>query len=119
MSVTKTSKGSSTYSLRRRIAMFVNAVTSFSSKPLVLIFYLGCVISLLAGLAALQLVIRRVFFGVFLEGWPSLIASIWLLGGLTILCLGVIGIYLSKVFTETKQRPYTIIRQVYGSSDRR
>ena len=46
-------------------------------------------------------------------GWASVIVSIWLLGGITIFCLGVIGIYLSKIFIEVKQRPYTIIRDIY------
>lgn len=111
--VKKHSKGSSSYTLGRKITILINAVTSFSDKPLVFIFYLGCVIVLLSGVAALYLVIRRVFFGVFLAGWPSLIVSTWLLGGLTIFCLGVIGIYLSKIFIETKQRPYAVIRRIY------
>jgi putative glycosyltransferase len=64
-------------------------------------------------LCAAYLVVRRIFFGDYLEGWPSLIVSIWLLGGLTILCLGVIAIYLSKMFMETKRRPYTIVRQIH------
>jgi putative glycosyltransferase len=79
----------------------------------VLIFYLGFIISIFAVGAAFYLVIRRIFFGILLTGWPSLIVSIWLLGGLTTVCLGIIGIYLSKIFMETKQRPYTVIRQIY------
>lgn len=111
--VRKYDRTASTYNLRRKTSHFVNAVTSFSSKPLVLIFYLGCVMLLVSSIAALDLLIRRMFFGVLLAGWPSLIISIWLLGGLTIFCLGLIGIYLSKIFIEVKHRPYTIIRHVY------
>ena len=44
-------------------------------------------------------------------------ASIWLLGGLIISFIGVVGIYLSKIFSETKRRPYTIVRQIYGKQD--
>lgn len=113
ITVTKTYKGNSSYHLRRRIAILVNAVTSFSNKPLVLIFYLGIAISLLAGLAGLDLIIRRLVFGTLLEGWPSLIISVWFLGGLMIFCIGIIGIYLSKIFMEVKQRPYTIIKEIY------
>lgn len=120
--VEKAHKGHTAYNVRRRVAMLVNAITSFSNKPLVFIFYLGIGISLLAGIAAIYLVIRRIFFGEFLAGWPSLIVSIWFLSGLVIFCLGIIGIYLSKIFTETKQRPYTITRKVYerdaGDSER-
>ena len=111
--VTKHDKGNSSYNLRRKISILVNSITSFSNKPLLFIFYLGSIILFISSLAALHLIIRRVFFGVLLAGWPSLMVTLWLLGGLTIFCVGVIGIYLSKIFTETKERPYTIIRQIY------
>jgi putative glycosyltransferase len=111
--IQKKSRPESTYSLRRKLAVLVSAVTSFSNKPLIFIFYLGCVIVALSGVAAAYLVVRRIIFGVLLEGWPSLIVSIWLLGGITIFCVGLIGIYLSKMFMEVKQRPYTIIREIY------
>lgn len=117
LAVQKHRKGSSTYDLSQKVSVFVNSVTSFSTKPLVFIFYLGCTIVLLSSLAALFLIVRRVFFGVYLAGWPSLIVSVWLLGGLTIFCLGVIGIYLSKIYMETKQRPYTVIRHIYERTD--
>ena len=113
MAVVKHAKGSSTYTLRRKIAMFVNSVTSFSKKPLILVFYLGCVISAVSAAAVAYLSIRRIFFGVYLEGWPSLIASTWLLGGIMIFCLGVIGIYIANIFSEVKERPYTVVRHVY------
>jgi putative glycosyltransferase len=61
-------------------------------------------------------VIRRLFFGELLQGWPSLIVSIWFLGGVTLLALGTIGVYLAKVFSEVKQRPNTTIRQVYEAT---
>src|SRR6266849_2699835 len=111
--VKKLHRNSSTYSLSKKISHFVNAIAAFSNKPLVLIFYVGSIIIIVASVAAFYLIIRRVFWGVLLEGWASLIVSIWLLGGITIFCIGVIGIYLAKVFTETKQRPYTIIRDIY------
>jgi putative glycosyltransferase len=113
VSVTKQSRGASSYSLARRIVHFVNAITSFSDRPLAFVFYLGFTISFLASLAASYLIVRRVFFGVLLAGWPSVMVSIWLLGGLTLFSLGIIGIYLSRVFVETKQRPYTIVRRLY------
>ena len=105
--------------LRRKVSHFVNAMTSFSSKPLVLIFYFGCIILFLSTIAAIDLIIRKLIFGALLEGWASLIVSIWLLGGLTIFCLGVIGIYLSKIFIEVKQRPYTIVKDIYEYSPHR
>ena len=112
--VKKHHKATSSYGLRQKVAHLVNAITSFSNKPLVLIFYLGCFILLISSIAALDLIIRKLLFGTLLEGWASLIVSIWLLGGLTIFCLGVIGIYLAKIFIEVKQRPYTIVKRTYG-----
>jgi putative glycosyltransferase len=69
-----------------------------------------------SSIAAIDLIVRKLLFGTLMEGWASLIVSIWLLGGLTIFCLGVIGIYLSKIFIEVKQRPYTIIKQTYEAA---
>jgi putative glycosyltransferase len=111
--VTKHVRSATTYTLGRKVSVLVNAITSFSVRPLELIFYLGLTIGGLASAAAAYLIVRRMFFGILLPGWPSLIVSVWLLGGLILACLGIIGIYLSKVFIETKQRPYTIVRHVY------
>jgi putative glycosyltransferase len=111
--VNKHSKGKSAYNLRRKISIFVNSITSFSNKPLIFIFILGCAILLISGIPAFYLIIRTIFYGDLLAGWPSLIVSIWLLGGLITFCLGIIGIYLSKIFMETKQRPYTVIRETH------
>lgn len=110
--VRKGARPRSSYTLRRKVSVFVDAVTSFSDRPLKLIFYLGLFIFLVSLAAATLLVVRRVFFGVLLAGWPSVMVSLWLLGGLTLFSLGVIGIYLQKVFIETKQRPYTIVRAI-------
>src|SRR5213078_2105176 len=77
------------------------------------VFYLGLLVFGVSALAALGLVIRRLFFGVMLDGWPSLMVSIWMLGGLIIFCQGVIGIYLAKVYQEAKRRPPTITREVF------
>jgi putative glycosyltransferase len=113
LTVTKHSRATSTYGWGHKAAILVNSITSFSDRPLVFIFYLGTAIVLLAGAAAGYLVVRRLFFGTLLAGWASLMVSIWLLGGLTLFSLGIIGIYLSKVFLETKQRPYTIVRAIH------
>ena len=111
--IAKRSKGTTTYSLGRKASLLVDSITSFSDRPLVLIFYLGLLIGTASSLAAVYLVIRRMFFGVALPGWPSLIVSVWMLGGLMLICLGIIGIYLSRVFIETKQRPYTIVSDIH------
>ncbi len=111
--VDKGHKGSSTYSLRMKLNFAVTSITAFSNVPLVLVFYLGMIVTAVSVSAALITLLAKLFFIDFGLGWPSLIISIWFLGGLTFSFLGVIGMYLSKVFVETKDRPYTIIRQSY------
>jgi putative glycosyltransferase len=114
MPVNKGSRASRpTYGFADRVAVMVNALTSFSSKPLVYIFYLGCAIMALSAIAGGYLAYRTLVHGVAVSGWPSLIVSIWFLGGTTIFSLGVIGMYVSKVFMETKERPYTIVRATH------
>lgn len=112
--VRKLATSKSTYTLRRKLSLLVNSVTSFSNLPLVWIFYVGAIIFALAWVYTLYLTVRWLFFSATLAGWTSVMASIWLLGGLVISFMGVIGIYLSKVFSETKRRPYTIVRNIYG-----
>ncbi len=112
--VKKLSRGNSTYTFGRKISLLVNSVTSFSNAPLVGIFYIGAAISMIAILYIAYLVVVWAFLGKPPTGWTSVMASIWLLGGLVISFIGVVGIYLAKIFSETKQRPYTIVRQVYG-----
>jgi putative glycosyltransferase len=112
ITVEKKDRGASTYGIGKRLAIVVNAVTSFSNRPLVYIFYLGVFIMVTAAVAGAVLIWFVLFHGVGVgvAGWPSLVISVWFLGGMTIFCLGVIGMYLSKVFMETKDRPYTVIR---------
>jgi len=106
-----------TYTFRSKMSLLVNSVTSFSNAPLICIFYIGLAISFLAGTYTAYLLIHWLFFTKPLSGWTSIMASIWLLGGLVISFIGVVGIYLSKIFSETKRRPYTIVRQVYGKAE--
>ncbi|MDE3059658.1 MAG: glycosyltransferase family 2 protein [Pseudomonadota bacterium] len=112
--VKKHSHSPTTYTLRRKLAMLVNAVTSLSSLPLVFIFYTGLVILGIAMAFALWFAMEWAFFARPHSGWTSVIISIWLLGGLMISFIGIIGIYLSKVFSETKQRPRAIVREIHG-----
>jgi putative glycosyltransferase len=112
--VAKHSTSQTTYTLRRKLSLLVNSVTSFSNAPLVSIFYVGVAISLMALVYIAYLMLHWAFLARPLSGWTSVMASIWLLGGMIISFIGVIGIYLSKIFSETKQRPYTIVRRIHA-----
>jgi putative glycosyltransferase len=112
--IVKHSTSKSSYTFRHKMAVLVNSVTSFSNAPLVGIFYIGLGISLVALAYIIYLLIQWTFLATPLSGWTSIMASVWLIGGMVISFIGVVGIYLSKIFSETKQRPYTIVRQVYA-----
>lgn len=112
--VRKHSTSETTYTFRRKMSLFINSVTCFSNKPLIGIFYIGVAISLFAIIQISYLLIHWMFLTKPLSGWTSVIASIWLLGGMIISFIGIVGIYLSKIFSETKQRPYSIVRQIYA-----
>lgn len=103
-----------TYDLRRKLRLLVDSITSFSNSPLVFIFNVGIAIFGMSILYCTYLLVIWLFFAKPPSGWPSVMASIWLLGGLVISFLGVIGIYLSKIFMEAKRRPYSIVREIYG-----
>jgi putative glycosyltransferase len=115
--IKKHSTSETTYTFRRKMSLLVNSVTSFSNVPLVGIFYIGVIIFLMAGIVTVYLLFNWVFLAKPFNGWTSVMVSIWLLGGLVISFIGVVGIYLSKIFSETKRRPYTIVRHIYGRKD--
>jgi putative glycosyltransferase len=116
--VTKHASSETTYTFSKKLSHFVNAVTSFSSLPLVFTFYAGLVISVSAVVFIGYLAIKYFFIATPPSGYTSLIASIWLFSGLIIFFLGIQGIYIAKIFSEVKQRPYTIIRSIYrGARD--
>jgi putative glycosyltransferase len=114
--IKKHSTSKTTYTLRRKLSLLVNSVTSFSNAPLRSIFYIGLAISSFAIFYIVYLLVQWMFFIKPLSGWTSVMASIWLLGGMIISFIGVVGIYLSKIFSETKQRPYSIIKHIYAKT---
>lgn len=114
--VNKGQRSSTSYGLARKVNHAINAITSFSEAPLRLIFGVGMGIFGVSLVIAIYLIIQRLLSGSALEGWTSVMVSVWLLGGLVISFVGVIGIYLSKIFVETKNRPPFIIRTVHGQS---
>lgn len=114
--VKKHSTTPTTYSIAKRVGHAINSIISFSEVPLRMIFYIGVIIFDSALLYIGNLVFHRVVLSTIPDGWTSVMASIWLLGGMVIMFLGLIGIYLSKVFSETKQRPSFIVREIYGQT---
>lgn len=100
--------GESKYPLKKMLAFAVNGITSFSTKPLKMITTLGIVTSMLSIFAFIWAFIAK-FAGFAELGWSSTICSIWLIGGLQLFCLGIIGEYVGKIYAEVKQRPRFIV----------
>ncbi len=106
--------GGSNYNLSRSLRLFFDAISSFSSYPLRAIFVIGLAMSMLSGLVGAEMIVRKLLEPeTVLLGFSSIVVSIWFLGGLVIFFLGVIGLYLSKIFIEVKDRPQFIVRKVY------
>lgn len=106
--------GKSGYSLRKLLHLSMNTIISFSDKPLRLTVKIGFSISLLAFLYAAYIVVRALIGDTSIQGWSSLIASVWLIGGIVISILGMLGMYISRIFDETKKRPIYIIQEKIG-----
>ncbi len=96
--------GETKYPLKKMIALAVDGITSFSVKPLKLISALGIIISILSVFGLIYALVSF-FMGVAVAGWTATVASIWFLGGLQMLCIGVVGGYIGKIYTEVKARP--------------
>lgn len=111
--VTKGFKGTSTYTLKKKLRMALESITSFSNRPLYLIFFIGLLLTFFAFINICFVFYQKLVLGVDVEGWASIVATVWLIGGILMFMLGIIGIYLSKIFVEIKNRPLTIIRDIY------
>jgi glycosyltransferase involved in cell wall biosynthesis len=96
--------GKSKYPVRKMLSFAIDGVTSFSIRPLRLIFDLG-IIFLLISLGILVYVIVALCQGRGVQGWASLMLSIWFVGGCMLICLSIIAAYIGRIYTEDKHRP--------------
>jgi len=103
--------GESKYPLKKMLALAFNGISSFSVKPISMIMGLGVIIIICSILAAIYALISY-FTGNVEPGWTSLILSIWFLGGLQLLAIGMVGLYIGKIYMEVKQRPRYNIEKV-------
>lgn len=108
----KMSKGSTTYSLRRKLRLAADALFSLSRKPLGWVFTTGVVV-VLVGVALFAYCLGRVADGLNVEAWSYLLASVWLLSGLLLMALGVVGQYIGRIHMQVKGRPVAIIKEVH------
>ena len=100
--------GESKYPLKKMLSFAIDGITSFSVKPLTIISNLGICISILSVIGLLYALISY-FTHNAVAGWTATVCSIWLLGGIQLLCIGVVGEYIGKIYAEVKGRPRFII----------
>jgi putative glycosyltransferase len=110
----KRDKGVSSYSISKKIKLAIDSMTSFSEKPLLYVFNLGFFISIFSSIYIASIVMQRLFFHISLHGWASIVGSIWLFGGLTLASIGLVGMYVARIFLETKNRPRAIVKNTSG-----
>lgn len=109
--------GESKYPLKKMIAFALEGITSLSTKPIRLITALGFLIFLVS-VAMLVTFIVQWAMGMTVAGWASVICSVWAIGGLILLSLGVIGEYIGKIYLETKHRPRFLIKEVLDDEEK-
>lgn len=102
--------GESKYPLAKMLSFSIDGITSFSAKPMRLIFLTGLIL-LVIDIAVAIYVLWSYFAGNIIEGWTSLMLSVWFLGSLVLMGIGIVGEYIGKIFTEVKHRPRFAVKE--------
>lgn len=103
--------GYSKWSFWKLFTYAIDGITAFSTTPLVLSAFIGIIFCLIAFLMIVVIIIRTLCFGDPVDGWPSLVCIIMFVSGIQLFCLGIMGLYLSKAYMETKHRPIYIVKE--------
>jgi glycosyltransferase involved in cell wall biosynthesis len=109
--------GQTKWNYIKLVNLAVDGIVSFTTAPLRLAVFFGLFVSLLAFVYIIILVLKTLFYGTDLAGYPSMMAVILFLGGVQLLSLGIIGEYVGRIFNETKQRPLYLVDQYHGPHD--
>ena len=100
----------SKYPLKKMLSFAFDGITSFSVKPIKVLWSMGLIVCVAAVIAAIYTLVSK-FFGYTSDGWASLMCSIWFLGGVQLVSIGIIGEYIGKIYKESKARPRYIIEE--------
>ena len=109
--ISERTAGVSKYTLKRMLNLAIDGITSFSTRPMQAIFYLGWIFLVIAFCIGIY-VVHALITGTAVPGWSSLILSIWLVGGFILISLGITGSYIGKIYTEVKHRPLYNIQEI-------
>ena len=110
--VRKGFKGRTTYTFRRKLAIAIATITTLTHRPLYLVAMAGLIITLLSLLFTVIMVIDHIIQGDADKWWITLV-SIWFIGGLVLFAIGIVGVYIGKMFLEIKNRPFSIIKKIH------
>lgn len=110
-------EGKSSYSFRRKMNLALEVITSQSNKPLLLAIRFGFFISMVSLIYIIYLLIRALVVGDVLIGWTTIVASIYLMGGIILAAIGIVGIYTGNIFNESKKRPIYIIGECLNDNN--
>jgi len=113
LKIHKASSPNSTYTLKRKLSLASRAIVGYSQKPLTAVAIMGGLIAGLSFVIGTYYLVSYIFYGSPLPGWTSLMVSVWFLGGVLLLSLGVIGLYLNQVLLESKKRPRYIVKSSF------
>ncbi len=108
--------GKSAYTFRKKVNLAISLITEQSNKPLIISVKAGFLISFAALVFLVYLLIRYLVIGDFDMGWPSMIAAVYFMGGLMLSALGIVGIYIGNIFSESKNRPIYVVDKVLNDT---
>ena len=108
----KRKSGKSSYNFKKMFNLAIDSILSYSQKPLVLFINIGILISLISFIFSIFLIIQHYLLSIPVAGWTSIMVSIYFLSGVIITCVGVVGVYVGKVYNEVKNRPLYVVESV-------
>ncbi|HJE15274.1 MAG TPA: glycosyltransferase family 2 protein [Lapidilactobacillus dextrinicus] len=103
--------GTTSWSFWKLFSYSIDGIVNFSDAPLNIASFVGALSCVGSAIAMLVIIFRTIAYGDPTSGWPSLVCIFLFIGGIQLLCLGIIGKYIGKIFTETKKRPIYIVRE--------
>jgi len=111
--------GKTKYSLFKSIQLAVDGITSFSYVPLRIATYIGLFVALISFVTGIYMLIKKIFFGIPIAGYASVVVSILFIGGVQLLIIGIMGEYIGRIYTEVQNRPMYIVQDTTGFGDKK
>lgn len=109
--------GTSKYPLKKMLMFALDGIISFSSKPLHLSVVMGIFSAFLALVGIIYALFLRLFTNIWVEGWTALIISVLFIGGVQLICIGILGEYIGRIYKEIKSRPLYVVQEYTGFGD--